>query len=148
MGIRNAYNDAALAAKAVKEAKEAVSAAKNDYQAAKQKVKDGRLPKSDLDFYKANIVAAELNKANAILGVAKAGATAAASTITGGFNATGTVSQQVDKTSTSTTQGTFNGSSITVGGNARLKSNDKLTVKGSTIKVAKQLDLDEKTPKS
>ncbi|TBR37389.1 hypothetical protein CBF23_014880, partial [Marinomonas agarivorans] len=40
------------------------------------------------------------------------------------------------KLTTTTTQGNWNGSSINVGGNASIDSDDNLTVKGSDVNVA------------
>ncbi|TBR37847.1 filamentous hemagglutinin N-terminal domain-containing protein, partial [Marinomonas agarivorans] len=138
VGVKNAYADVLIAAQNLKKAKEAVSAAKDAYQTAKQQVKDGILPKSDLDFYLANIAAAELSRATAIAAMGNAGKAAATAAAAGGtgFYASIGSSFQRDKTTTTTTQGNWNGSSINVGGNASIDSDDNLTVKGSDVNVA------------
>jgi|GEM_PF-3489316 len=145
VGVKNAYVDVALAAEALKDAKDAVSDAKNAYDDAKQKVADGKLPASDLDFYKVNLAAATANLASATTAVYSAGvaATAAASTSAGtGFYASAGVTTQIDTTSTTSTQGIWNGSNINVGNNANLISNNNLNIEGSSINTAGQLALD------
>ncbi|MFT2098818.1 hemagglutinin repeat-containing protein [Marinomonas sp. 2405UD66-6] len=142
VGVKNAYVDVAYAVKALDEAKDAVSDAEDAYDEAKAKVAAGTLPKSDLEFYEINIAAAQANVANASLAVASAGATAAASTATYGFTATAGASTQTDKTSTTISQGTWNGSSISVGGNTNLTSENNLTVEGSSVDTGGELNLD------
>ncbi|TBR43814.1 filamentous hemagglutinin N-terminal domain-containing protein [Marinomonas agarivorans] len=143
--VKNAYADVHHAERALNQADKAVRQAKRDYDSAKQLVKDGRLPKSDLDFYKANIAAAELNRVNAAVALAstvKAAAKTAATSAGTGFYASVGVSTQTDKSKTSTTESISNGSSISVGGNATLTSQDDLIIKGSSIQVDGELNLD------
>jgi filamentous hemagglutinin len=144
VGVRNAYVDVVLAIQALKDAKKAIGAAKDAYNEAKQKVADGKLPKSDLDFYKINLAAATANVASVTTAVTSAGATAAASTATYGFTINGGVDTQTDTTSTTRTQGTWNGSNINVGGNTSLASNNNLNIEGSNIDTAGQLALNAK----
>ncbi len=141
VGVRNAYVDVVLAIQALKDA---IGAAKDAYNEAKQKVADGKLPKNDLDFYKVNLAAATANMASATTAVTSAGATAAASTATYGFTINGGVTTQTDTTSTTRTQGTWNGSNINVGGNTSLTSNNNLNIEGSNIDTAGQLALNAK----
>ncbi|MBJ7540060.1 hemagglutinin repeat-containing protein, partial [Marinomonas transparens] len=142
VGVKNAYVDVALAIRALDKAKDAVSDAKKAYNEAKTKVAEGRLPASDLDFYKVNLTAATANVANATLAITSAGATAAASTGTYGFYATAGATTQTDTTSTTSTQTNWNGSNISVGGNTSLTASNNLTVEGSTVDTAGQLALD------
>ncbi|TBR43811.1 hypothetical protein CBF23_003535 [Marinomonas agarivorans] len=143
--VKNAYADVHHAERALNQADKAVRQAKRDYDSAKQLVKDGKLPASDLDFYKANIAAAELNRVNAAVALAstvKAAAKTAATSAGTGFYASVGVSTQTDKSKTSTTESISNGSSISVGGNATLTSQDDLTIKGSDVNVSGTLELD------
>jgi filamentous hemagglutinin len=144
VGVKNAYVDVVLAIQTLKDAKKAIGAAKDAYNEAKQKVAEGKLPKSDLDFYKVNLAAATANVASATTAVTSAGATAAASTATYGFTINGGVATQTDTTSTTRTQGTWNGSNINVGGNTSLTSNNNLNVEGSNIDTVGQLVLNAK----
>ena len=142
VGVKNAYVDVLLAVKALKEAKDAVDDAKNALSEAKKKVEAGTLPKGDLAFYVVNLTAASANVVNAGLAILTAGATAAASTATYGFTATAGATTQTDKTSTVSTQGSWNGSSIQVGGNTDLTADNNLTVQGSNVNTAGALNLD------
>ena len=144
VGVKNAYVDVALAAEALKDAKDAVSDAKNAYDDAKQKVAEGKLPASDLDFYKVNLAAATANLASATTAMYTSGAAAAtaASTSMGtGFYISGGATTQTDTTSTTSSQGTWNGSNINVGGNTSLSSENNLNIEGSSINTAGQLAL-------
>jgi filamentous hemagglutinin len=141
IGVKNAYVDVALAAEALKDAKDTVSDAKNAYDDAKQKVAEGKLPASDLDFYKINLAAATANLASATTAVTSAGAAAAASTATYGFTVNGGMTTQTDTSSTSSTQGIWNASNINIGNNANVASENNLNVEGSNINTAGQLAL-------
>ncbi len=145
VGVRNAYVDVVLAIQALKDAKKAIGAAKDAYNEAKQKVAEGKLPKSDLDFYKVNLAAATANVASATTAVYASGAAAAAAASTSGgtgFYVSGGATTQTDTTSTTSTQGTWNGSNINIGNNANLTSNNNLNIEGSNINTAGQLALD------
>ncbi|WP_231908914.1 hemagglutinin repeat-containing protein [Marinomonas sp. TW1] len=144
VGVKNAYADTYLAVRALDQAKDAVKDAEAAYEDAKQKVADGKLPKSDLDFYKANLAVATANVASATTAVAASGAAAAAAATTSGgtgFYATAGVTTQTDTTSTTTSQGQWQGANIQVGGNTSLTSDNNLNVEGSVIATAGQLAL-------
>ncbi|WP_392383827.1 hemagglutinin repeat-containing protein [Marinomonas primoryensis] len=147
VGVKNAYVDVVLAIQALKDAKKAIGAAKDAYSDAKQKVAEGKLPKSDLDFYKINLAAATANVASATTAVYASGAAAAAAASTSmgtGFYVSGGATTQTDTSSTTRTQGTWNGSNINVGGNTSLTSNNNLNIEGSNIDTAGQLALNAK----
>ncbi|AWY00620.1 hypothetical protein A8139_11960 [Marinomonas primoryensis] len=147
VGVRNAYVDVVLAIQALKDAKKAIGAAKDAYSDAKQKVAEGKLPKSDLDFYKINLAAATANVASATTAVYASGAAAAAAASTSmgtGFYVSGGATTQTDTTSSTSSQGTWNGSNINVGGNTSLTSNNNLNIEGSNIDTAGQLALNAK----
>ncbi|WP_231908912.1 hemagglutinin repeat-containing protein [Marinomonas sp. TW1] len=143
VGVKNAYADTYLAVRALDQAKDAVKDAKAAYDDAKQKVADGKLPKSDLDFYKANLAVATANVANATTAAYNSSAAAAATAASGGtgFYATAGVTTQTDTTSTTTSQGQWQGANIQVGGNTSLTSDNNLNVEGSVIATAGQLAL-------
>jgi len=139
VGVKNAYVDAALALKALKEAKDAVTKAKHAYDDAKQKVAEGKILEDDLKYYKANIAAATANVANATLAVAASGSAAAAaagSSAGTGFYATAGVSTQKDVSSTTTSSAQWNGSNINVGGNASVNADNHLNIQGSNINTS------------
>ncbi|MEP7731522.1 hemagglutinin repeat-containing protein, partial [Marinomonas primoryensis] len=147
VGVKNGYVDVVLAIQALKDAKKAIGAAKDAYSDAKQKVAEGKLPKSDLDFYKINLAAATANVASATTAVYASGAAAAAAASTSmgtGFYVSGGATTQTDTSSTTRTQGTWNGSNINVGGNTSLTSNNNLNIEGSNIDTAGQLALNAK----
>jgi filamentous hemagglutinin len=147
VGVKNAYVDVVLAIQTLKDAKKAIGAAKDAYNEAKQKVAEGKLPKSDLDFYKVNLAAATAHVASATTAVYASGAAAAAAASTSmgtGFYVSGGATTQTDTSSTTRTQGTWNGSNINVGGNTSLTSNNNLNIEGSNIDTAGQLALNAK----
>jgi hypothetical protein len=144
VGVRNAYVDVVLAIQALKDAKDAVGDAKDAYDEAKQKVAEGKLPKSDLDFYENQLDSAKKSKKLAGLAVVNAGATAALSSATAGFTATAGTSTQVSSTSQTASQGTWNGTNITVGNNVALNSHNNITVEGSAITAQGTLEANAK----
>jgi filamentous hemagglutinin len=144
VGVRNAYVDVVLAIQALKDAKDAVGDAKDAYDEAKQKVAEGKLPKSDLDFYENQLDSAKKSKKLAGLAVVNAGATAALSSATAGFTATAGTSTQVSSTRQTASQGTWNGTNITVGNNVALNSHNNITVEGSAITAQGTLEANAK----
>lgn len=144
LGIKNAYADTVMAVDALNDAKNAARDAKSAYDDAKQKIANGQMPASELKYFETNMVAATANVANATLAVASAGATAAGTTGTGGFYATGTASVETNESSSTTTDKTWNGSNLNIGGNANLQAENEIQVKGSNIAVTGGLQLDAK----
>jgi len=99
VGVRNAYVDAYLAVKVLDDAKDAVKEAERAYNDAKQQVAEGKMPKSDLDFYEIKLNAMKKSKKSAEMAVVSAAATAAMSSATYGFTATaGATTQWINKT--------------------------------------------------
>jgi filamentous hemagglutinin len=144
VGVRNAYVDVVLAAQALKDAKDAVSDVKDAYDDAKQKVAEGKLPESDLDLYEKKLDSAKKSEKLAGLAVVNAGVTAALSSATAGFTATASVSTQITTNTTTATQSNWNGSTINVGNNASLNSQNNLTVEGSAISAQGTLEVNAK----
>ncbi|MFY0639798.1 MAG: hemagglutinin repeat-containing protein [Bermanella sp.] len=144
VGVKNAYADTVMAVDALNDAKNAARDAKSAYDNAKQKIANGEMPASELKYFEANMAAATINVANATLAVASAGATAAASTGTGGFYATGSASVETNESSSTTTDKTWNGSNLNIGGNANITADNEIQVKGSNIAVTGGLQLDAK----
>ncbi|WP_157203893.1 hemagglutinin repeat-containing protein [Marinomonas sp. SBI8L] len=145
VGVKNAYLDIAFAVKALKDATEGLSDAKDAYKEAKAKVAQGRLMKADLDYYKANVVAATAGVANARLAVYGAGAaaTAAASSSMGtGFYANAGTQLTVTESSETTTENTWQGSNLNLGGDARIQSASSIDLEGSAILAGANLSLD------
>lgn len=140
-GVKNAYVDAALAADAVTKAGEDVKRAERALRDAEQRVKDGSLAPSALDDYKINLAAASAQLTQATLNVAASGATAAASTGTLGFYATGKAEKTTtEQQSTNTTQ-SYQGSSFNVGGNASFDAGNLMNIVGSGIAVKENLTM-------
>ncbi|WP_421852668.1 hemagglutinin repeat-containing protein [Marinomonas sp.] len=144
VGVKNAYADTYLAVRALDQAKDAVSDAKAAYDEAKQKVAEGKLPESDLDFYENKLDSAKKSEKLASLAVVNAGVTATLSSATAGFTATAGVSTQVTTNTTTATQSNWNGSTINVGNNASLNGQNNLTVEGSAISAQGTLEANAK----
>ncbi len=141
MGVKNAYVDTAYAAKAVDDARKDVKAAKDALDDAKQRIKEGTLAESALADYKANLVAADTQLAQATLNLASSGASAAATTATGGFYATGSAEVSVSEDTSESVQTQYRGSTLQVGGNASLNAKDSIDIIGSTLGVNETLAL-------
>ncbi|EAT13800.1 filamentous hemagglutinin N-terminal domain-containing protein [Bermanella marisrubri] len=142
VGVKNAYVDTAQAIEELNSAKNAVRDAKQAYDDAKQKIADGQMPASELKYFETNIAAATANLTNATIAVASAGATAAGTTGTGGFYATGNASVETNESSSTEVSSTWNGSNVNLGGNATLQAQDEIQVKGSNVAVGGELQLD------
>ena len=140
IGVKNAYADTALAIKAVADAAAALEDAKEDLDDAKRNVRNGTLAASALDDYKANLAAATAQLTQAGIAAVAAGATAAATTGTGGFYVSGSAEKSVTETTTTNTSSTFNGSSINLG-SGKLNAENKIEVTGSTINVVDNLEI-------
>ncbi|SFX66479.1 hemagglutinin repeat-containing protein [Marinospirillum alkaliphilum] len=140
-GVRNAYVDTAYALQAVNDATKAVEDAHDAYRDARRRVERGELAESALKDYEINRAAATAQLAQATLDLAASGATAAASTATGGFYATAGAETTVTETRSTTTEGTWQGSSLNIGGNATFNATNSLNIVGSSIGVNNTLTL-------
>jgi len=140
IGVKNAYADTAFAIKAVADAAAALEDAKEDLDDAKRNVRNGTLAASALDDYKANLAAATAQLTQAGIAAVAAGATAAATTGTGGFYVSGSAEKSVTETTTTNTSSTFNGSSINLG-SGKLNAENKIEVTGSAINVVDNLEI-------
>jgi filamentous hemagglutinin family protein len=132
-GIKNAYVDAAYALKAMDDARQAVNNAKKALSEAKDKVAQGKVREQDLKYYQANLAAATANLAHAGIAFVAAGATAATTTGTGGFYATGSTERTTLDSSRTEQMATWNGSQLVAGGNASLNSGEDIGIKGSDV---------------
>ncbi|WP_220032601.1 hemagglutinin repeat-containing protein [Marinomonas alcarazii] len=144
IGIRNSYVDVALATEGLKDAKDSVKEAERNYNDAKQKVADGKIPKEDLDLYQQKLDSAKKSEKLASLAVVNAGVTATLSSATAGFTATAGTSTQVTSNTTTATQSNWSGSTIKVGNNASLNGQNNLTVEGSAISSQGTLEANAK----
>ncbi|AEF55262.1 hemagglutinin repeat-containing protein [Marinomonas posidonica] len=144
VGIRNAYADAYTAGETLDYAKSQERKAQRAYDEAKQQVEDGKMPKGDLDAYDIKLKMAKKSVKTAELAVVTAIASAAANSGTMGFTASAGASIQESSSSLTATQGTWNGSSIRVGNNASLNSDNNLTVEGSAIAAQGTLEANAK----
>ncbi|TBW46418.1 hypothetical protein EZI54_23185 [Marinobacter halodurans] len=143
-GVKNAYVDAAYALQAMNDARRAVSDAKKALSEAKDKVAQGKLRKQDLKYYRANLAAATANLGQAGIAFAAAGSTAATTTETGGFYATGSTERSTLDSAQTAQSATWNGSQLLAGGNASLKSGEDIGIKGSDVAVNGTLAIDSK----
>ena len=143
-GVKNAYVDAAYALQAMDDARQAVSDAKKALSEAKDKVAQGKVRKQDLKYYQANLAAATANLAQAGIAFVAAGATAATTTETGGFYATGSTERSTLDSSQTAQSATWKGSQLLAGGNASLKSGEDIGVVGSDVIVNGNLAIDSK----
>lgn len=144
LAVRNAHHDAVQAIEAVNDAKQALEDAKAALDAAERKVALGQLASNDLDYFKVNVAAAAANLTQATIGAAGALATAAAvaaGSAGTGFYATGSAQRDSITTTSTSTQTLWQGSEITVGGNAVLSADNALTAQGSRVAVAETLAL-------
>ena len=141
--VRNAYLDAALTVKAMIEAKDSIKDAKQALADAEDKASRGELDPDDVKYFRINLASATANLVQMEISMAAALAMGAA-TLGTGFYASG--SAQHDKTiATNTTdQGQWQGSDITVGGNAALIAGEKIKVQGSDVNVSSTLIVDAK----
>ncbi|MDP2226961.1 MAG: hemagglutinin repeat-containing protein [Moraxellaceae bacterium] len=146
--VRNAYLDAALSVKALAEAADAVKDAKRALDDAESRAVRGELDADDMKYFRMNLAAATANlvqmkvaMATALAAAVPAGAASAGT----GFYVSG--SAQHEKTTVTRTeqQGQWQGSAITVGGNATVSAGNALHVQGSDIAVAGTLTLDAQT---
>ena len=144
VGVKNAYVDAALAIKNLDDAHDAVKDAESDYKKAKLQFEAGNITSNDLEIYKSNVTVAEATQKSAITALALSVANAAANSGTSGFTATASGSTESESISTTTSTKTWNGSSITVGGNSTVNSANDLTVEGSNIAADQALTLEAK----
>src|SRR5690554_4625668 len=140
-GVKNAYVDTALAADAVVKAGEDVKRAESALRDAEKRVKNGTLAASALDDYKINLAAASTGLTQATLNLAASGATAAASTGTLGFYATGKAEKTSTEQQSATTEQQYQGSNFNVGGNASFEAGNLLNIVGSGIAVQDTLTL-------
>lgn len=144
VGIKNAYVDAAYAADAVVQAGAQVDAAQHALDDAERRVKDGTLAASALDEYKANLVAATTQFAQANLNLLAAGgaaAGAAASSGGTGFYVSGSAQTTTTESTQTSTQTRFVGSAFNVGGSASLVAKEQLNITGSSVAVTDALTL-------
>lgn len=139
--VRNAYVDVGFAVDAVAEAEKGVSKARKSLSEAKQKVKDGKLREKDIKYYEMNLAAATANLGQAVIALGLSGATAAGSTATAGFYASGSAVREKTETVTQTQTGEWNGSQMIAGGNAALSSGQQLALTGSDLWVGGNADL-------
>mgnify|MGYP003134694695 FL=1 len=143
-GVKNAYVDAAYALQAMNDARKAVSDAKKALSDAEDKVAQGKVREQDLKYYRANLAAATANLAQAGIAFVAAGATAAVSTGTGGFYATGSTERSTFDSSRTEQSASWNGSQILAGGNASLSSGEDIEIVGSDVAVNGNLSIDSK----
>ncbi|MFT6190453.1 MAG: hypothetical protein ACJAZ6_002292 [Oleispira sp.] len=144
VGVKNAYVDTAYALQAVVDAGAAVDAAKSALDQAKRDVKNGKLQANAVDDYKANLAAATTQLGQATLTAAASATTAAGTTGTGGFYASGSAEKTiVEKTSTDTEE-RYIGSNFNVGGDASFDATDSIDIVGSSMDIAGGLALNAK----
>lgn len=134
VAVRNAYMDAAMAAKAAKEAYEAAEKADKAYDDAKKRVDSGELAKAALKDYETNRdmarVAAAQAAVAAVAAIAGAG-TAASQSMGTGFYVSGSAQKEVTSTSSTQTASLWQGSSIDAG--SLVISGKNTTIEGSDI---------------
>jgi hypothetical protein len=134
VGVRNAYVDAAMSVKALKDAFDALKDADKAYDQAKKRVDSGELAKAALKDYETNRAMAAVNLAQAEIAAAAAiagAATAAASSMGTGFYVSGSAQKEQTSTSSTQTASTWQGSSIDAG-NLSI-SGQNTTIEGSDI---------------
>jgi filamentous hemagglutinin family protein len=141
--IRNAYLDAALAVKAMAEAADAIKDAKRALSDAEDKASRGELDPDDVKYFRMNLAAATANLVQMEIAMAAALAMGAAAAGTG-FYVSGSAMHDKTVTTSTTTQGLWQGSDITVGGNAALIAGEKIKVQGSDVSVGNTLTVDAK----
>ncbi|MDR9469294.1 hemagglutinin repeat-containing protein, partial [Marinospirillum sp.] len=140
-GVRNAYVDTAQAAVAVKDAAKALEDAHDAYRDARRRVERGELTESALKDYETNRAAATAQLAQATLDLTASGASAAAMSGNGGFYASANAETTATQKNSSTTEGTWQGSNIEVGGSATVSSGHQLNLQGSELQVGQDLNL-------
>jgi Bacterial toxin 46/Domain of unknown function (DUF4124) len=143
VGIRHVAVDAAIAVNNAAKAAEAVKAAKDDYNQARQDHAAGKISSEALNDYKINLAAATANLAQS--GIALAGALQSTQTTawSGGFKASGTLTNTETTNSTSNTTQNWTGTTHTVSGNSSIvsdlgkdgKAKGKIDLTGSTFQV-------------
>lgn len=139
--IRNAYLDAALTVKAMAEAAEAIKAAKRALADAEDKAGRGELDPDDVKYFRMNLAAATANLVQMEIAMAAALAMGAAAAGTG-FYVSGSAVHDKTVTTSTTTQGEWQGSTLSVGGNAALMAGEKIKVQGSDVSVGNTLTVD------
>lgn len=142
--VRNAYLDAALAVKAMVDAKDSIKDAKQALEDAEAKASRGELDPDDVKYFRINLAAATANLVQLEIAMAAALAAGAAAAGTG-FYVSGSAQHDKTVTTSTTTQGQWQGSNITVGGNAALIAGEKIKVQGSDVNVNGTLIVDAKT---
>lgn len=136
--VRNAYLDAALAVKAMAEAVAGIKEAKRALADAEGRADRGELDPDDVKFFQMNLAAATANLVQMEIAMAAALAMGAATAGTG-FYASGSAQREKTVTTSTITQGIWQGSNITVGGNAMLVAGEKIKVQGSDVSVRNTL---------
>lgn len=137
VSVRNAYVDAALAVKGLSEATEALKDAKRALDEAERKAELGQLAAEDVNFFRANVVAAGINLAQAEVAAAGAVVAMSATGGSGGFYASGSAQREKTVTSSTSQHGIWQGSNLLIGGNAALIAGETLSIKGSDLVVDK-----------
>jgi filamentous hemagglutinin family protein len=141
--IRNAYLDAALAVKALADAAEAIKDAKRALSEAEDRASRGELDPDGVKYFHMNLTAATANLVQMEIAMAAALAAGAAAAGTG-FYVSGSAVRDKTVTTSTTTQGQWQGSNIAVGGNAALIAGEKIKIQGSDVNVGKALVVDAK----
>ena len=144
VGVKNAYVDAAYALKAIEDARQGVNDARKALNAAENKVAQGKVREQDLKYYRANLAAATANLAQTGIAFVAAGATAAATTGTAGFYATGSAERTTLDSSRTEQSASWNGSQLLAGGNVSLNSGEDIGIVGSDVAVNGKLSIDSK----
>lgn len=145
--VRNAYLDAAMSVKALKDAAAATKDAERALSEAELKASRGELDPDDVKYFRINVAAAAANLAQAEIAVAAqfaAVAVAGVSSLGTGFYVSGSAQHEKSTTANTAEQGQWLGSQIKVGGNADLSAGEKIKVQGSDIIVANTLKVDAK----
>jgi len=143
-GIKNAYVDAAYALKAIEDARQSVNDARKALNEAEDRAARGEIRNQDLKYYRANLAASAANLTQAGIAFAAAGGTAATTTGTGGFYATGSTERSTFDSSQIEQSATWNGSQLVAGGNAFLNSGEAIGIEGSDVAVNGKLSIDSK----
>jgi len=141
--VRNAYVDAALTIKAMADAKDAIKDAKKALSDAEDKASRGELDPDDVKYFRINLEAAKANLVQ--MGVAMAAALAMGAAAAGtGFYASGSAQRDKTTTTSTTSEGSWQGSTLNVGGNASLTAGEKIKIQGSDVNVQNALTVNAK----
>ncbi len=141
--VRNAYLDAALAVQSLADAADGIKKAKQALADAEDRASRGELDPDDVEYFRINLTAATANLVQMEIAMAAALAIGAATAGTG-FYVSGSAVHDKTVTTSTTKQGVWQGSNITVGGSAALIAGENILIQGSDVNVSKTLIVDAK----